>query len=55
MTADDGSWMKPPPEYPPIKTLNALHNLEIFIDMKNVSYPGKVLNCIDFLNKFSCK
>ena len=39
MKKSDGTWMKPPPNYPCISTTEATHNLDEFISMEQNS-PG---------------
>ncbi|OQR78461.1 protein N-terminal glutamine amidohydrolase-like [Tropilaelaps mercedesae] len=50
----DGSWIKPPPPYPPISTAISANNLEWFIDMRsNNAVPGVVLNQFNFCKQFN--
>nr|CAG4650428.1 EOG090X0C0Q [Sida crystallina] len=53
MKKDDGTWMKPPPTYPPIQTSTTNHNLKVFVDMTNKTGPGRVMNYFEFVHKFS--
>ena len=52
---EDGSWLKPPPSYPPISGPGAQssHNLEDFIRMEaGASERGPVLSLTEFVRKF---
>ena len=57
MKADDGSWIKPPPNYPCIRTPDNDHNLDRFISMveDNEGNYGEVKNLNDFVEFFSAK
>ncbi|KAK9752504.1 N-terminal glutamine amidase [Popillia japonica] len=52
MKRPDGSWIKPPPNYPPISTRNNTHNLEEYIQMDTSKGPGQVYNLTQFVQKF---
>jgi len=56
MKSKDGkSWMKPPPNYPPISTAKSVHNLDQFISMVEVDdavAAGQVMTCSNFIDKF---
>lgn len=53
MKKSDGSWMKPPPDYPCISTAEATHNLDEFISMESSSSGnGEVMSLIDFVKRF---
>jgi len=55
MKKSDGSWMKPPPDYPCISTAEATHNLDEFISMESsssASSNGDVLSLNDFVKRF---
>ena len=41
MKKSDGSWMKPPPDYPCISTAEATHNLDEFISMESSSSASR--------------
>lgn len=58
MQKEDGSWVKPPPNYPAIKNTMEPHNLGQYISMKrdeNVVRFGTVLNLNSFLDRFDRK
>ena len=48
---EDGSWLKPPPNYPPISTSVSTHNLDEFISMEP-GESGEVLSLTEFVKKF---
>ncbi|XP_017776767.1 PREDICTED: protein N-terminal glutamine amidohydrolase isoform X1 [Nicrophorus vespilloides] len=50
----DGSWIKPPPNYPAICNATSTHNLEDFIQMDATKGPGQVHNLTQFVQRF-CK
>ena len=52
MRKEDGSWLKPPPTYPPITSPSSTHNLDDFISMDESSGFGEVLSLTDFVKKF---
>lgn len=52
MRRADGTWIKPPPSYPAIKTANSTHNLEEYIQMDHSKGPGQVLNLTQFVQRF---
>ena len=43
MKKSDGSWMKPPPDYPCISTAEATHNLDEFISMESSSSASRYM------------
>jgi len=51
MRKEDGSWLKPPPNYPPISTSVSTHNLDEFISMEP-GESGEVLSLTEFVKKF---
>ncbi|XP_018494381.1 protein N-terminal glutamine amidohydrolase [Galendromus occidentalis] len=54
MKRPDGSWIKPPPSYPPIMNSISANNLEWFIDMQaGNGVPGVVLNQFNFCKQFN--
>lgn len=54
MKRPDGSWIKPPPHYPPIMNTISANNLEWFIDMQaGNGVPGVVLNQFMFCKQFN--
>jgi len=53
MLNEDGTWIKPPPIYPAIRTPDQIHNLDDFIDMNPDRGPGQVFNCSDFRETYS--
>jgi hypothetical protein len=54
MLRPDGSWIKPPPEYPCIQTNDCDNNLEDFISMNNnQSEMGFVMNLKELNVRFS--
>lgn len=56
MKNEDGSWMKPPPDYPAIKASVEVHNLGQYISMKgneNSIVFGTVFKLSHFLDRFS--
>jgi hypothetical protein len=52
MKKADGTWMKPPPSYPPISTAESVHNLDEFISMEAAVGVGEVLSLTEFVKKF---
>jgi len=54
MRKEDGTWLKPPPSYPPIKGEKAGsdHNLDTFISMDKSEGQGDVLSLTEFVRKF---
>jgi len=55
MKKSDGTWMKPPPDYPCISTAEATHNLDEFISMDSSSSGsgnGDVMSLNDFVKRF---
>ncbi|XP_066253643.1 protein N-terminal glutamine amidohydrolase [Euwallacea similis] len=52
MRRPDGSWIKPPPNYPAITAANSIHNLEEYIQMDHSKGPGQVLNLTQFVQRF---
>ena len=52
MRKDDGSWLKPPPNYPCISNSASAHNLDEFISMDGSTGFGEVLSLTDFVKKF---
>jgi len=53
MKRPDGSWIKPPPEYPCIKTNDCGNNLEGFISMDvNKFDTGIVVNLKELNSRF---
>uniref|UniRef100_A0A1B6G201 Protein N-terminal glutamine amidohydrolase n=1 Tax=Cuerna arida TaxID=1464854 RepID=A0A1B6G201_9HEMI len=55
----NGLWIKPPPEYPPLRNSEESHNLEQYISMKSESSEvtkfGYVFTLNSFIEKFSIK
>lgn len=52
----DGQWLKPPPDYAPIKTDRSSHNLDLFISMKpHDQVPGDIRNFDQFVTSFTRK
>ena len=51
---EDGSWLKPPPNYPPIASSQSSspHNLEEYISMEAETGLGDVLSLTEFVKKF---
>jgi hypothetical protein len=49
----EGKWLSPPPEYPPIRTETSTMNLMQFIDMENANFHGTVMNETEFIKFFS--
>lgn len=52
MKRPDGSWIKPPPDYPIIITSASSHNLEEFINMDPTKGNGEVMNLTQLVRKF---
>ncbi|KAF7992927.1 hypothetical protein HCN44_005708 [Aphidius gifuensis] len=52
MKRQDGSWIKTPPNYPPISTSTCKDNLDSFINMEPGTGFGTVLSLKQFVNKF---
>jgi len=54
MRKEDGSWLKPPPNYPPITSSQSSspHNLEEYISMEAETGLGDVLSLTEFVKKF---
>ncbi|KAJ8938271.1 hypothetical protein NQ314_011551 [Rhamnusium bicolor] len=52
MKRSDGTWIKPPPNYPAIQTATNDHNLEDYIQMDTSKGPGQVLNLTQFVQRF---
>uniref|UniRef100_A0AAR5PV01 Protein N-terminal glutamine amidohydrolase n=1 Tax=Dendroctonus ponderosae TaxID=77166 RepID=A0AAR5PV01_DENPD len=52
MKRPDGTWIKPPPNYPAITNSSADHNLEDYIQMDHNKGPGEVLNLTQFVQRF---
>lgn len=52
MKRADGTWIKPPPNYPAIRTLKSDHNLEDYIQMDTSKGPGQVYNLTQFVQRF---
>uniref|UniRef100_A0AAG5D561 Protein N-terminal glutamine amidohydrolase n=1 Tax=Anopheles atroparvus TaxID=41427 RepID=A0AAG5D561_ANOAO len=52
MRRPDGSWIKPPPSYPPIQTTGSSHSLDDFICMKPGRGPGAVYDLLHFVQQF---
>lgn len=49
----DGSWLAPPPSYPPIRSQKSSNNIQEFISMKQDSTaPGSILTESEFLDSF---
>nr|CAG4641985.1 EOG090X0C0Q [Eurycercus lamellatus] len=53
MKREDGSWMKPPPTYPPIHCGPSTHNFPSFISMVRGCGPGVVMDYSEFIVHFS--
>ncbi|CAH0551559.1 unnamed protein product [Brassicogethes aeneus] len=52
MKRPDGTWIKPPPNYPAITTPKNPHNLEDFIQMEATKGPGQVFSLTQFVQRF---
>ncbi|XP_030766309.1 protein N-terminal glutamine amidohydrolase [Sitophilus oryzae] len=52
MKRPNGTWIKPPPNYPAICTPGSIHNLEDYIQMDGAKGPGVVLNLTQFVQRF---
>nr|CAH7729022.1 unnamed protein product [Callosobruchus chinensis] len=52
MKRPNGTWIKPPPTYPPIRTPVCAHNLEDYIQMDTSKGPGQVLTLTQFVQRF---
>lgn len=52
MKRPDGTWIKPPPNYPAITSAAGTHNLEDYIQMDAAKGPGQVLNLSQFVQRF---
>nr|CAI5823505.1 unnamed protein product [Callosobruchus analis] len=52
MKRPNGTWIKPPPTYPPIRTSVCAHNLEDYIQMDTAKGPGQVLTLTQFVQRF---
>ncbi|KAF5278708.1 hypothetical protein FQA39_LY18363 [Lamprigera yunnana] len=52
MKRSDGTWIKPPPNYPAIASAVSTHNLEDYIQMDEKKGPGQVLNLSQFVKCF---
>ena len=52
MRKSDGSWMKPPPDYPCISTAEATHNLDEFISMESSTSASRYKKFCDIKNVF---
>ncbi|KAB0805620.1 hypothetical protein PPYR_02590 [Photinus pyralis] len=52
MKRSDGSWIKPPPNYPAISSSVSSHNLEDYIQMDSTKGPGHVLSLAQFVKHF---
>uniref|UniRef100_A0A1A8P9S3 Protein N-terminal glutamine amidohydrolase n=1 Tax=Nothobranchius rachovii TaxID=451742 RepID=A0A1A8P9S3_9TELE len=52
MKNPDGSWKKPPPSYPPLKTAGCQMNLDDFISMSPAVGWGTVFSLNQFLQKY---
>lgn len=52
MKNENGEWLKPPPNYPRIKTLTSINNLPEFINMEPSIGYGVVLTLEQFKMKF---
>ncbi|XP_028402330.1 protein N-terminal glutamine amidohydrolase-like [Dendronephthya gigantea] len=55
MKNNDGEWMKPPPNYPLIKTQDSSMNLFEFIDMKTDNGHGTIMDMKKLLEHFYCE
>lgn len=55
MRREDGTWLAPPPNYPPIKTEQASNNIRTFISMKPDEGVGSVLDEAGLLLQFGAK
>lgn len=57
MKKEDGSWVKPPPNYPCIKNSEDIHNLDQYISMKEdyrqSNKFGNIINLSSFISRFS--
>ena len=51
---EDGSWLKPPPNYPPITSSqsSSSHNLDEYISMDSNTGLGDVFSLTEFVKKF---
>ncbi|XP_045171566.1 protein N-terminal glutamine amidohydrolase-like isoform X2 [Mercenaria mercenaria] len=52
MLDDDGKWLKPPPAYPCIKTLDSANNIKEFMSMDPKVGVGKVMDFWQFCDNF---
>ena len=52
MLKPDGTWMKPPPSYPPIRTAETAHNLDDFISMDPSVGVGEIHSLKEFVARF---
>ena len=53
MRNEDQSWIKPPPEYPSIKSQICSNNLNLYINMNCDISKSEILNYPQFSQKFS--
>ncbi|XP_012261973.1 protein N-terminal glutamine amidohydrolase [Athalia rosae] len=52
MKREDGTWIKTPPEYPPISTPTCKDNLDTFINMEQGTGLGTILSLKQLVNRF---
>ncbi|XP_015122541.1 protein N-terminal glutamine amidohydrolase [Diachasma alloeum] len=52
MKREDGTWIKTPPDYPPISTPTCKDNLDMFINMEPGKGLGSVLSLKQLVNRF---
>ncbi|XP_015523415.1 protein N-terminal glutamine amidohydrolase [Neodiprion pinetum] len=52
MKREDGTWIKTPPEYPPISTPTCKDNLDTFINMEPGTGLGSILSLKQLVNRF---
>lgn len=53
MRSSDGSWLKPPPPYPCIRTNSCDNNIDDFISVDEAVGIGKVYTLAQFVQRFS--
>ncbi|XP_043288799.1 protein N-terminal glutamine amidohydrolase-like [Venturia canescens] len=52
MKREDGTWIKTPPDYPPICTSTCKDNLDMFINMDEETGSGTVMSLKQLVNRF---
>ena len=52
MRDEDGSWMKPPPSYSPIRSKSSSHNLDLYINVNCNIANSEVLDYCQLSERF---